>query len=535
MVADAEAIERESELTSVLSDERRDFRGSFSGYERDKLFYNPNGDFDGFVPSAYVFGLDYDHDGRAAAPVDIDGDGDLDLALLTLHGLRMLENTADEQRSPAFHHVRLSLKSTRLEAHGLGASVALTAGGITHRDYVKITDGFQTQVPFDLHVGLGAADVIDTLEVRWPSGARDVWADLSVDRLIEVEEGREVVEVKPLPRWPDSTRPRVNDVPLATIKASRLEGDFALMVGDKPVVINFWAPWCAPCKTELPQLADLAGRYQREVDFVGVSVELTDLESVHDAIRDFKIPYPQFLADDLMMKQFFGIDGEVALPSTYVFDERNRLRRVFRGPITEVDLDRLLQSLSDEGVFEADLELAARTTLRLREYEEAIGYYQRLADLQPNSVHPLYQIGVAALELGDPDRAREAFEQAVGKSPTHVMAQFMLGVARMQSGMPGEAFANFQGALELARNNALALRSLGNAASDFGQIWLAIDAFTQALEGDPRSAETWVDRARANLARGSHARAASDYAEALKLDPENTAVREELERLSDAP
>ena len=535
MVADAEALERETEFTSVLTDERRDFRGSFSGYERDKLFYNPNGDFDGFVPSAYVFGLDYDHDGRAAAPVDIDGDGDLDLALLTLRGLRLLENTADEQRPLLSHYVRLSLKPTRSVPHALGTSVRLTAGGITHSDYVKITDGFQTQVPFDLHVGLGAANVIDTLDVQWSSGARDVWTDLPVDRLIEVEEGREVANVQPLPRWTDSTRPRMTDVPLTTIKASRLDGGRTVMVGDKPVVINFWAPWCAPCKTELPQLANLAGRYGREVDFVGVSVELTNLESVHDAIRDFKIPYPQFLADDLMMKQFFGADGEVALPSTYVFDERSRLRRVFRGPITEVDLDRLLQSLRDEGVFEADLELAARTTLRLKDYEEAIGHYQRLADLQPNRVQPLYQIGVAALELGDPERAREAFEQAVGKFPTHVMAQFMLGVARMQSGMPGEAFANFQGALGLARNNALALRALGNAASDFGQIWLAIDAFTQALESDPRSAGTWVDRARAHLARGAHDRAGSDYAEALKIDPENTMVREELERLSDSP
>ena len=84
VVADAEAIEQGAPFTEVLLEERREFRGSFSGYERDRLFYNTNGSSDGFVQSAYVFGLDDDHDGRAAAPVDIDGDGDLDLALVTL-------------------------------------------------------------------------------------------------------------------------------------------------------------------------------------------------------------------------------------------------------------------------------------------------------------------------------------------------------------------------------------------------------------------------------------------------------------------
>ena len=46
------------------------------------------------------------------------------------------------------------------------------------------------------------------------------------------------------------------------------------MAGGRPAVINFWAPWCAPCKVELPQLVDIARRYRGEVDFAGVSVEL---------------------------------------------------------------------------------------------------------------------------------------------------------------------------------------------------------------------------------------------------------------------
>ena len=120
-------------------------------------------------------------------------------------------------------------------------------------------------------------------------------------------------------------------------------------------MINFWAPWCAPCNVELPQLVHLAERYAGEADFAGVSVEVDDLDSVHSMIEEFDIPYPQFLADDGLMEQFFG-SGEAALPSTFVFDVAGRLRRLFRGAITEADLDALLRSFQERGSGRGQLE-----------------------------------------------------------------------------------------------------------------------------------------------------------------------------------
>ena len=176
----------------MLAGERRAFRGSFSGYERDRLFYNAGG---ALVPAAYVLGLDGNHDGRAVAPVDIDGDGDLDLALLTLQGLRLFENTSDEH-APAEQRrfARVRLAASRSAAPALGAVVTLEAGGVTRRDYVRITEGFQAQVPLDLHFGLGEAARVERLTVDWPSGARETWTDLPADRLLRVVEGRTDVE-----------------------------------------------------------------------------------------------------------------------------------------------------------------------------------------------------------------------------------------------------------------------------------------------------------------------------------------------------
>ena len=494
------------------------------------MFYNAAG---ALVPAAYVLGLDGDHDGRAAAPVDIDGDGDLDLALLTLQGLRLFENTSDEH-VPAGQRrfARVRLAATRSAAPALGAVVTLEAGGVTRRDYVRLTEGFQTQVPLDLHFGLGSAARVERLTVDWPSGASETWSDLPASRLLHVVEGRPDVEAAELPRWPDGTRPQPLGAPTTAVDTPRLDGGSGpLASGGRPAVVNFWAPWCAPCNVELPQLVALAGRYGGEIDFAGVSVEVDDLPSVRESLRTFGITYPQYLAGAAVMERFFAGDDAAALPSTYVFDARGRLRRQFRGPITESDLDALLQSLRDEGLFEADLELAARAALRTGDYEQAIAQYRRLAERRPASPQPLYEIGVAALALGDAEQARTVLQQAVDLAPANPLAQFHLGVARLRSGQPGEGFASLQASLALAGRDAAALTRLGGAAAGAGQLWLAVDALALAVEVDPASTAAWVAKARAHRARGEFDRAAAAYQRALEVDPASAAARRELERL----
>ena len=284
-------------------------------------------------------------------------------------------------------------------------------------------------------------------------------------------------------------------------------------------VINFWAPWCAPCNVELPQLVSLAERFGDEVDFVGMSVELADLESVRASIDRFAIPYAQFLADEVVMERFFGTRDEAALPSTYVFDHAGRLRRLFRGAITEADLDALLLSFRDEGVFEADLELVARTSFRAGDYEEAIAYYRRLIDLDPRRVQPLYQIGLASLRLGNLEAAREALEQVVARSPTNALAQFNLGLVRFRSGEVGDALRSFQAASDLSGNDHVVLQQLGNAAAEAGQFWLAGDALDRATALNSTSAALWADKARVHRSRGQIDRARESYTRALEDRP----------------
>ncbi len=338
------------------------------------------------VEAANLPGLDADHDGRAAAPVDIDGDGDLDLALLTPRGLALLENTSAPRR---FARVRLAAGA---DAQALGAEVALSAGGVTRRDVVRLTGGFRAQVPLDLHFGLGTAETIERLEVRWPSGGVGVWRDLPADRLLVVDERSGTVDARRLPRWSDGSRPTMTGSPSPSVAAQALGGGRGPLAGGRPSVVNFWAPWCPPCNEELPALVDLAERYDGEIDFVGVSIELDDLDSVREAVDRFGIRYPQFLMDEQVMAAFFGSELELALPSTFVFDRGGRLRRVFRGAVTGADLDGLLASFRDEGTNETTLRLLAAAWIGQARVQRARGEtaaarasYERALRLDPGN------------------------------------------------------------------------------------------------------------------------------------------------------
>ena len=122
---------------------------------------------------------------------------------------------------------------------------------------------------------------------------------------------------------------------------------------ERVIVVDFWAPWCAPCNVELPVLSTLSDRFKGEVDFVGMSVELDDVTSVQESIKKFGLEYFQFFADEKIMDRFFVSAEGAALPSTFVFDRDGGIRRVFLGAITESDIEGLLLSFRDESEAEA--------------------------------------------------------------------------------------------------------------------------------------------------------------------------------------
>jgi hypothetical protein len=123
--------------------------------------------------------------GRGAAYADIDGDGDLDL-LITQNGRPAVLLRNDQ--AVGNHWLRLQLVGTRSNRDGIGARLELTAGGVTQRRQVNPSRGYLSQVELPVTFGLGAADRVDSLRIRWPSGTEQRLEVTEVDTTLRVTE-----------------------------------------------------------------------------------------------------------------------------------------------------------------------------------------------------------------------------------------------------------------------------------------------------------------------------------------------------------
>lgn len=158
---------------------------SLSGYQKKRLLHNEQGQ--SFTDHAARHGLDSTRDGRGVAVADFDNDGRLDLFVANANGLPFLYRNR-MPNPPAW--VQFVLRGSGANTSAIGAQVRLTAGGRTQLRSVSGGNGFAAQGMTRVHFGLGSATRIDSVEVHWPSGLRQVFTDVSPNRMHELSEGR---------------------------------------------------------------------------------------------------------------------------------------------------------------------------------------------------------------------------------------------------------------------------------------------------------------------------------------------------------
>ncbi|KAF0244387.1 MAG: TPR repeat-containing [Planctomycetota bacterium] len=452
-----------------------------------------------FIDVAYALGLDFDDDGRSAIPVDIDGDGDLDLALLSLQKLSLVLNT-----SPPAHFSRLRLKARNSEPLALGAVVTLVAGNSTQRDYVRIVDGFMSQVPADLHFGLGHRDRIDRIDVSWPSGQVQSWLSPPVDCLLILQEDATAAEASPLPRWPAGSVLGASPVKaLQTPAAPLLAGPATLLAEPgRATVVNFWDPESEASMAEIPGLLRIRAEFGADVRFDGVCREQKDLEPVCAAVKAHSMTYPQFVADAVLLKAFFGPGGAAPVPATFVFDPAGRLRRYYSRPVNEEELRALLASFGAEAVSVSDLDGQAAQQVLVQNYESALELYARAEEIAPGSASRWLNRGFALLELGKLEEARAAFQRSVSLDPLDAQAVSNLGTVLTRMGSPEQGIDCYRKALELGGEDARTLLNLGNAAAMAKRLPDALSAFERACAAEPGEARAWAGRGKVLMVMG---------------------------------
>jgi len=123
---------------------------------------------------------------RGAVFGDLNNDGKIDIVVLNARSRAALFINETAMQN---HWVHLKLVGTRSNRSAVGAFVRLTAGRRTQVDEVRAGRGYQSAEDLRLHFGLGAATVVERLEVRWPSGLTNVWTNLAADRILRLTEG----------------------------------------------------------------------------------------------------------------------------------------------------------------------------------------------------------------------------------------------------------------------------------------------------------------------------------------------------------
>lgn len=512
--------------------------GSHSGHERNCAFLNTGGRF---ADISAVSGFDFVDDARAIAPVDWDADGDLDLWVSNRTGpqLRLLRNDgADGRRS-----LQLFLTGRSVNRDAIGARVEVFVEGEAKPIVRSLVagSGFLAQGSKWIHVGLGDARAVDRVIVHWPGAAAETFRGFAPGRRYRLEQGagapsnvdprtqQSVLSPSSPPVESPSGRAGVRlasrpPAPVLRYRAWDGQTRVATASAGRPLLVNLWASWCAPCSEELAELA----RREDELNKRGLSVVALSVDglgderasepaALQDYLRQLEFPYDSGIATtenvdklELLFARLFGRHLSLPVPASFLIDGDGRLAALYLGRVAvdELldDLDRLdgdARSLRERATpfkgswktppVAADMgalareylragyaedaepllrtELAAGGTAETRQLlatalsvlgrdEEAEQRYRESLALDPGALRTHYNLGALLVRGGKHLDAVPHLESVVRLDPTHAQGRLALARALVRSGRSVEALGHFREALRLKPGWGVAANAL---------------------------------------------------------------------------
>ncbi|WP_068637107.1 TlpA disulfide reductase family protein [Thauera butanivorans] len=116
----------------------------------------------------------------------------------------------------------------------------------------------------------------------------------------------------------------------------------------RPLVVNFWARWCGPCREEIPELVKLSAEQAVDgIEVIGVAIEESDkLEAVRDFARAYDMGYPVVLAanDGIPLMKALG-NPQAGLPFTVYIGRDGEPLGSKMGVVRRADLEASAQAL----------------------------------------------------------------------------------------------------------------------------------------------------------------------------------------------
>lgn len=112
----------------------------------------------------------------------------------------------------------------------------------------------------------------------------------------------------------------------------------------QPIVLNFWASWCGPCRVEMPNFQRASMKYNGRVAFLGVN-QGEDAATVTDFGNQFNITYPLLVDQTSEINRLYNVRS---LPTTVFIDGNGVVREVVVGIISQAVLEDRVQGILTE-------------------------------------------------------------------------------------------------------------------------------------------------------------------------------------------
>jgi thiol-disulfide isomerase/thioredoxin len=156
--------------------------------------------------------------------------------------------------------------------------------------------------------------------------------------------------VKPFPPSDTSSQP-VSDFQIAVYQGEDVLGGQEVAFSDllsqgKPVILNFWAGLCPPCRLEMPDLQEVYGEYNDQVLLVGVDVGtfvgLGTEEDGRALLEEVGATYPTGTTSDAKVMRAYEVIG---MPTTLFMTPNGEIVRKWTGLLTRDKMEELLEEL----------------------------------------------------------------------------------------------------------------------------------------------------------------------------------------------
>ena len=112
----------------------------------------------------------------------------------------------------------------------------------------------------------------------------------------------------------------------------------------KPLIVNFWARWCGPCRTEIPELIKIRKQHQsRGLEVLGIALEY-NIEPVRDFAKAYEMDYPVLVAKDqgFALMKALG-NAKMGLPFTVAIDRSGKVVVVRMGAVNHEELLKIAE------------------------------------------------------------------------------------------------------------------------------------------------------------------------------------------------